>query len=198
MTSTTGHFHFAVEWSASDQEYVATCAEFPSLSFLAQSPTSALTGMEALAIQTVRDLEKEKEDYERGDSSSLATWKKEYEYARSGLSFATAQIDSLVEEKAILKGERDAALATLGVVQKVLDAKCDEATRYQQRNSELAAAIGEHHRKTINHQMCWENDEELWQALGIESKFPADTVPNWCEFMTKCAEYRASREPKKD
>lgn len=49
------------------------------------------------------------------------------------------------------------------------------------------------HREQTGHNMCWENDEELWSVLkdGIVIDH---TPPNWCEFMTKCAQYRASKD----
>lgn len=61
-----------------------------------------------------------------------------------------------------------------------------------QRADALSQAIRRHHADTTEHQMCWENDQELWRAVGIESDRPEP--PEWCEFITRCAEYRASRE----
>ena len=45
-------FAYRVIWSEQDEEYVALCAEFPSLSFLAESQMAALEGM----IKTVEDV----------------------------------------------------------------------------------------------------------------------------------------------
>ena len=39
---------FALEWSEEDQEWVATCPEFPSLSWLAPGPIQALAGLTRL------------------------------------------------------------------------------------------------------------------------------------------------------
>lgn len=39
---------FAVRWSAEDGEYVATCDQFPSLSWLSPDPVEALRGLLAL------------------------------------------------------------------------------------------------------------------------------------------------------
>lgn len=60
------------------------------------------------------------------------------------------------------------------------------------RVSQLERAIQKHHEQTTGHQMCWENDVELWRAVGIVAEHPEP--PPWCEFMQRCAEYRASKE----
>ena len=49
------------------------------------------------------------------------------------------------------------------------------------------------HREQTGHEMCWENDEELWTVLNDGVKID-HTPPSWCEFITKCAEYRKSKE----
>lgn len=49
------------------------------------------------------------------------------------------------------------------------------------------------HREQTGHNMCWENDEELWSVLK-DGVVIDHTPPNWCEFMTKCAQYRASKD----
>jgi predicted RNase H-like HicB family nuclease len=41
----TGHYTYSISWSSEDEEYVATCAEFPSLSWLAEDEVSALRGL---------------------------------------------------------------------------------------------------------------------------------------------------------
>ena len=41
---------YHVTWSAEDQEFVATCSEFPSLSWLASTPSEALAGLLRLKI----------------------------------------------------------------------------------------------------------------------------------------------------
>lgn len=50
------HYTYRVAWSADDGEFVATCLEFPSLSWLAGSQVDALVGMEALLREVVDDL----------------------------------------------------------------------------------------------------------------------------------------------
>jgi predicted HicB family RNase H-like nuclease len=56
------HYAYHVVWSAEDQEFVATCAEFPSLSWLAANQIEALQGLEALVSEVLADLEAEGED----------------------------------------------------------------------------------------------------------------------------------------
>lgn len=50
------HYRYAVQWSAEDQEFVATVVEFPSLSWLAPDQISALTGLEDLVQNVVSEL----------------------------------------------------------------------------------------------------------------------------------------------
>lgn len=74
-----------------------------------------------------------------------------------------------------------------------LDAHHLEETQWMMnRIKELEAAIKKHREQT-GHEMCWENDEELWAVLGDDVKVD-HTPPEWCEFIQKCAEYRKSRE----
>ena len=56
------HYGYRVTWSAEDGEFVATCVEFPSLSWLASSQVEALTGLEALIAETVADMEDQGEE----------------------------------------------------------------------------------------------------------------------------------------
>ena len=53
------HYAYRVVWSVEDQEFVATCAEFPSLSWLARDQIEALQGLEALVREVLEDLEGE-------------------------------------------------------------------------------------------------------------------------------------------
>lgn len=52
------HYTYRVTWSAEDDEHVGLCAEFPSLSWLARTPESALKGIRSLVREVVADLEK--------------------------------------------------------------------------------------------------------------------------------------------
>ena len=49
-------YTYRVTWSAEDEEYVATCLELPSLSWLAQTQEDALRGLRHLLEETVQDL----------------------------------------------------------------------------------------------------------------------------------------------
>lgn len=47
---------YTVHWSAEDQEFVATCSAFPSLSWLAPTPDLALLGVRNLVRSALADL----------------------------------------------------------------------------------------------------------------------------------------------
>ena len=51
------HYTYRVTWSEEDLEFVALCAEFPSLSYLDESPLSALEGITNLIKDVVTDME---------------------------------------------------------------------------------------------------------------------------------------------
>ena len=55
------HYTYRVMWSAEDGEFLATCAEFPSLSWLASSQIEALQGLEDLLREVLADLEEQGE-----------------------------------------------------------------------------------------------------------------------------------------
>ncbi|MFF5172823.1 type II toxin-antitoxin system HicB family antitoxin [Micromonospora sp. NPDC000089] len=55
------HYTYRVTWSADDDEFVATCVEFPSLSWLAESQMGALQGLEKLVREVIGDLEEQGE-----------------------------------------------------------------------------------------------------------------------------------------
>jgi predicted HicB family RNase H-like nuclease len=50
------HYTYRVTWSPEDGEYVGLCAEFPSLSWLAATPESALKGIRKIVAAAVVDL----------------------------------------------------------------------------------------------------------------------------------------------
>jgi predicted HicB family RNase H-like nuclease len=50
------HYRYAVQWSPEDDEFVATVAEFPSLSWLEPNQVEALRGLEALIEQVIADM----------------------------------------------------------------------------------------------------------------------------------------------
>ena len=50
------HYTYRVTWSEEDGEHVGLCAEFPSLSYLAETPAKALQNMMKLVKETVEDM----------------------------------------------------------------------------------------------------------------------------------------------
>lgn len=52
------HYTYQVSWSEGDREFVATCAEFPSLSWLAPDQVDALRGLKDVVAGVVADLKK--------------------------------------------------------------------------------------------------------------------------------------------
>lgn len=50
------HYVYRVRWSAEDEAYVGTVAEFPSLSWVDPMSTEAFTGIRQLAADTVDDM----------------------------------------------------------------------------------------------------------------------------------------------
>lgn len=52
----TAHYTYRVSWSGEDGEFVATCLELPSLSWLASTQTKALSGLRRLVDEVVADL----------------------------------------------------------------------------------------------------------------------------------------------
>jgi predicted RNase H-like HicB family nuclease len=50
------HYSYRVSWSPNVGEYVATCAEFPSLSWLAEDDIDALRGIKAVVQQVIADM----------------------------------------------------------------------------------------------------------------------------------------------
>lgn len=54
-------YTYRVMWSEEDQEYVGLCAEFPSLSWLAESQGGALNGITKLVADVLKDMARSKE-----------------------------------------------------------------------------------------------------------------------------------------
>lgn len=58
----TARYSFRVTWSPNDEEFVATCIEFPSLSWLDESPEAALAGLRKAVAEVVADMQQAGED----------------------------------------------------------------------------------------------------------------------------------------
>jgi len=52
---------YRVTWSDDDNEYVRLCVEFPSLSWLAETPEAALKGVGKVVADIVKDMSSEGE-----------------------------------------------------------------------------------------------------------------------------------------
>lgn len=55
-------YTYRVTWSDDDQEFVALCAEFPSLSWLASTAEKALKGIRNLVSSVLKDLRSSDEE----------------------------------------------------------------------------------------------------------------------------------------
>lgn len=62
MSTDVTHYRYAVQWSPEDSEFVATVAEFPSLSWLDPDQFEAIRGLEHLLATVVEDLRASGED----------------------------------------------------------------------------------------------------------------------------------------
>ena len=51
------HYTYRVTWSPEDGEHVGLCIEFPSLSWLAETPEDALAGVRRVVAEVIADLE---------------------------------------------------------------------------------------------------------------------------------------------
>ena len=51
------HYTYRVTWSEDDGEYVGLCAEFPSLSWLAETPEAALIGIRGVVADVILDMQ---------------------------------------------------------------------------------------------------------------------------------------------
>ena len=46
---------YKIRWSAADQEFVGTCPDYPSLSWLDPDPAKALNGIRQLVLDTIAE-----------------------------------------------------------------------------------------------------------------------------------------------
>lgn len=56
MTDLINRYTYRVTWSEDDQEHVGLCAEYPSLSWLEETPEEALSGIRNLVRDCVEDM----------------------------------------------------------------------------------------------------------------------------------------------
>jgi len=56
MALENDRYTYRVTWSEDDNEYVGLCTEFPSLSWLALTPETALKGIRNLVAEVVADM----------------------------------------------------------------------------------------------------------------------------------------------
>jgi predicted HicB family RNase H-like nuclease len=56
MAQKNDKYTYRVTWSQDDREYVGLCAEFPSLSWLAETPEKALKGIRKLVAEVLVDM----------------------------------------------------------------------------------------------------------------------------------------------
>jgi predicted HicB family RNase H-like nuclease len=57
MEKSNDYYTYRVTWSVDDNEYVGLCTEFPSLSWLASDPESALRGIRKVVAEVVADMQ---------------------------------------------------------------------------------------------------------------------------------------------
>ena len=61
MAIKNDHYTYRVTWSADDEEYTGLCAEFSSLSRLAETPESALKGIRDVVADVIEDMKSNEE-----------------------------------------------------------------------------------------------------------------------------------------
>lgn len=62
MTNEIDRYTYRITWAEEDKEFVGLCIEFPSLSWLAQTPEAALKGIRILVKQVLMDMKKNGEE----------------------------------------------------------------------------------------------------------------------------------------
>ena len=62
MVRKSDKYTYRVMWSEDDAEFVGLCAEFPSLSWLSETPEEALKGIRSTVRKCIKDLESNGED----------------------------------------------------------------------------------------------------------------------------------------
>ena len=67
-----------------------------------------------------------------------------------------------------------------------------ELKKMQERIDKLEDAI-RRHRDAAGHELCWQNDYELYSVLGESEVDKRDTLPPREEFLERCESYYESR-----
>ena len=57
MDHNSDRYTYRITWSEDDREFVGLCLEFPSLSWLAKNPETALKGIRRIVKEAVQDME---------------------------------------------------------------------------------------------------------------------------------------------
>lgn len=55
------YYTYRITWSDEDGEYIGLCAEFPSLSWLADTPEATLRGIRSMVSEAVTDMQSNNE-----------------------------------------------------------------------------------------------------------------------------------------
>jgi len=58
MAQKSDKYTYRITWSEDDGEYVGLCAELPSLSWLSQTPETALKGIRKVVDEVIADMQK--------------------------------------------------------------------------------------------------------------------------------------------
>lgn len=61
MAQKNDKYTYRVTWSEEDSEYIGLCAEFPSLSWLADTPEKALKGIRQTVTEVISDMREHNE-----------------------------------------------------------------------------------------------------------------------------------------
>ncbi len=61
MSLQNDRYTYRITWSDEDEEYIGLCAEFPSMSWLARTPESALHGIRKAVAEAVIDMRNKNE-----------------------------------------------------------------------------------------------------------------------------------------
>jgi predicted HicB family RNase H-like nuclease len=62
ITHRADRYTYRLTWSGSDNEFIATVVEFPSLSWISKTRESALKGLTSLVEEVIEDMTKEGEE----------------------------------------------------------------------------------------------------------------------------------------